>query len=310
MSDLPEISQRPPLLSVFLILLTTFLGFVILGPLIGIFLALPFYENGFLDLIEKLENPTAHPEIKIALTILQGSATFIGLAVIPALYLKGIERKSVFILFSKKDFYPIMAAVTALLVISFMITNSVFIDWNYHLSFPEFLKGFEKWAREYENRAEQLTKFFTQFNTTGEFLVGLLVIAVLPAMGEELVFRGMLQNELYRASKNHHIAIWTSAILFSAFHMQFFGFVPRMLLGALFGYLYVWSGNLLMPIIAHFVNNGFSVLMLYLSKLKITDMDMESPEAAPLPAILIFTAIFGALLLYYKNFYQTRNINP
>jgi len=125
-----------------------------------------------------------------------------------------------------------------------------------------------------------------------------------------LVFRGMLQPQLLRATKNIHVAIWTTAILFSAFHLQFFGFVPRMLLGALFGYLYYWSGNLLMPMFAHFVNNGFSVLMLYLNQKSVIDMDMESTEAAPWPAVIIFTLIAGAMLYYYKKFFDQKRQQP
>jgi membrane protease YdiL (CAAX protease family) len=137
--------------------------------------------------------------------------------------------------------------------------------------------------------------------------LGVFVIALLPAIGEELVFRGMLQPELFRATGNHHAAIWISAIIFSAFHMQFFGFVPRLLLGALFGYLYVWSANLLIPMIAHFVNNGFSVLMMYLYQKGIITVDMESPEAAPWPMVIGFTIVFGFLLFYFKKYYETKN---
>jgi membrane protease YdiL (CAAX protease family) len=93
--------------------------------------------------------------------------------------------------------------------------------------------------------------------------------------------------------------------------MQFFGFVPRMLLGALFGYLYVWSGNLLLPMIAHFVNNGFSVLMMYLYQRGAITMDMDSPEAAPWPLpwplVASLTLVFVALLFYFKKYHTNHN---
>lgn len=203
----------------------------------------------------------------------------------------------------------LILVVTALIVISFMAINTIFIEWNAAFSFPDFLKEFGDWARAQETKAEVLTKFFTTFNSTGDFLFGVVVIALLPAIGEELVFRGMLQPEIYRASGNHHAAIWVSAIIFSAFHMQFFGFVPRMLLGALFGYLYVWSGNLLFPMIAHFVNNGFSVLMMYLYQRGTITVDMDSPEAAPWPLVASFTLIFAALLFYFKKYHASQNLS-
>jgi hypothetical protein len=149
----------------------------------------------------------------------------------------------------------------------------------------------------------------TQFSSIGEFVLAFVVIAILPAIGEEFVFRGMVQPQLFKATRNIHIAIWTSAILFSAFHLQFFGFVPRMLLGALFGYLYYWSENLWMPMFAHFVNNGFSVIMLYLNQKGVVDVDVESTDVvAPWPAILVFALISGGLLFYFKNFFDQKKM--
>jgi membrane protease YdiL (CAAX protease family) len=308
MSELNGFSQRPPWLSVILILITTFLGFVIIGPLIGFLAAMPFYDGSVFDFASTLNNPTEHPEIRLPLIIMQGCATLVGLIFIPILYIRGIEKTNPISWFSNKSLPLIITLATAFIVISFMVTDSIFIEWNANFVFPDFLKEFGEWAREKETLAEELTNFFTTFTSTGDFLVGMIVIALLPGIGEELVFRGMLQPELYRLSGNHHVAIWTSAIIFSAFHMQFFGFVPRMFLGALFGYLYLWSSNLMVPMIAHFVNNGFSVLMMYLYQKGIITTDMESPEAAPWPMVILFTAIFVALMVYVKKFYESRNV--
>jgi len=307
MSELTGISQKPAWLSIILILLTATFGFVVIGPLVGFFVAMPFYEGTIFDLTTSLSDPIAHPEIRFPVLIMQGCATLIGLILIPALYAWSIEKTNAITWITRKSTTMLIVVVTALIVLSFMATNSVFIEWNANFTFPDFLKDFGEWARARETQAEELTKFFTTFNSTGDFLFGVLVIALLPAIGEELVFRGMLQPELFRASGNHHMAIWVSAIIFSAFHMQFFGFVPRVLLGALFGYLYVWSDNLLIPMIAHFVNNGFSVLMMYLYQTNIISMDMESPEAAPWHVVIISTLVFAALLYYFKKYHTTHN---
>ncbi len=258
MSELTGISQRPAWLSIIFILITATLGFVVIGPLIGFFVAMPFYDGNLFDLAIKLSDPFANPDIRLPILIMQGCATLIGLILIPVLYVSAIEKGNPIAWITEKSTSLVIVIVTALIVISFMAPNSVFIEWNANFIFPDFLKEFGDWARARETQAEELTKFFTTFHSTGDFVFGVFVIALLPAIGEELVFRGMLQPELFRYSGNHHVAIWVSAIIFSAFHMQFFGFVPRVLLGALFGYLYVWSGNLLIPMIAHFVNNGFS----------------------------------------------------
>lgn len=299
--------QRPAWISVILIFIVSMLGFVVIGPIIGFILSMPFIEGGLLSFQSKLSNPTAYPELKIPFFIMQGSATFFGLILIPALYIKGFEKKNPFILFQNKTVYAQSVFATILVVVLFMIPNSFFIEWNSNLSMPDFLKGFESWAREKEDIAAELTTYLTQFDTFGHFVLAFFVIAVLPGIGEELVFRGMLQPELQRATGNIHAAIWISAILFSAIHLQFFGFVPRMLLGVMFGYLYYWSGNIIIPMLAHFVNNGFSILMVYLYQLEIISIDLESGKSASPLIVGLFTIITFGLLLYLKKFHRENN---
>src|SRR5579859_5580033 len=278
MTELAHESKLSPLALFALTFVVAGFGFVLIGPIIGFFLAIPFFDGSITDQLPKMTDPVSFPEFRIPLSIMQGAATLIGLALLPSLFWFSVTRKGITSWFAGRKFYGIMAITTLAITIAFMATNSLFIDWNAHLNFPESMKGFESWARTYEDRAEELTKYMTQFSSPGEFLFAFVVIAILPALGEELVFRGMLQPQLFQATKNIHVAIWGSAILFSAFHLQFFGFVPRMLLGALFGYLYYWSGNLLMSMFAHFVNNGFSVLMLYLNQQGVMDIDIESTD--------------------------------
>lgn len=299
--------HRSASLTVLIMFLVSMMGFMIVGPLIGFLLSLPFVDGGIIEFAEALQNPVAHPEVKLPYFIIQGGATFIGLACIPALYYYSIEKKNPFDLLKPRLVNGLLLLMTMGIVISFMAMNSIIIEWNAGLSFPEFMKGFENWAREIEDAAAEITKYLTVFNNATEFIIAFIVIAVFAGIGEEFVFRGMLQPQLYRATGNIHVAIWTSAILFSAIHLQFFGFVPRVLLGALFGYLYYWSGSLIIPMFAHFVNNGFSVLMIYLNQRGIVDVDMESTESAPLPVVAIVTVFTVGLLYYFKKFYDTRN---
>lgn len=149
------------------------------------------------------------------------------------------------------------------LVIAIMICSMPFSEWtalaNQKMVLPDFLKSVQQWMKDKEDEAAKMTLVLLKMDHTGEFLVNLLMIAVLPAIGEELMFRGGIQRAFSRMFKNHHAAIWTAAFIFSAIHMQFFGFLPRLLLGAGFGYLYYWSGNLGYSIFAHFLNNGYAV---------------------------------------------------
>lgn len=304
--------QKPAWLSVMLILVMAMLGFVVIGPLLGFFLALQFLEGDLFSLQSKLASPSDYPELKIPLFIMQGCATLVGLILGPALYIYAIEKKNPIVsLLKDKPLFSKTMGLTLIVVILFMIPNSFFIEWNAGLTLPDFLKDFEAWAREKEDLAAQLTTYLTTFDSFPEFLLAFFVIAVLAGIGEEFVFRGMLQPELHRATGNIHAAIWLSAILFSAIHLQFFGFVPRMLLGVLFGYLYYWSGHIAVPMLAHFVNNGFSVVMVYLYQLGMVNINLETTEAAPLPLVALFTIITFGLLLYLKKFHQQQHtFNP
>lgn len=187
----------------------------------------------------------------------------------------------------------------------FLVAISPVVEWNMNFQFPEFLQEFGSWARAQEDKLAEMTKLLTSFNTPGAFILGLLVIALLPGIGEELVFRGLIQNEFFRGSKNIHVAIWLSAFLFSAIHMQFFGFIPRLLLGGLFGYLYYWSGNLMVPMIAHFFHNGFTLTMIYLYNTGLVNVNIDSEESAPL-SLVGLCAVFTFVLLYFFRKHYTQ----
>ena len=103
-----------------------------------------------------------------------------------------------------------------------------------------------------------------QMSNIGDLTIMILIVGVLTGIGEEFVFRGIVQRLFLEKFRNRHIAVWTTAIIFSAIHFQFYGFVPRMLLGAFFGYLLVWSGNIWLPVTAHALNNSLSVIGAYI----------------------------------------------
>jgi membrane protease YdiL (CAAX protease family) len=136
-------------------------------------------------------------------------------------------------------------------------------ELNSQIHFPDFLKDVENWMKSSEEHAALVTQKFLKMDNIGDLLVNLILVAVIPALGEELLFRGVLQKQLSKWTGNIHWGIFISAALFSALHMQFFGFFPRLFLGVLFGYLLVWTGSLWVPILAHFVNNGIAVTASY-----------------------------------------------
>lgn len=216
--------------------------------------------NDLSGIITQPDNPLALPAMKIIQTL-----TSLGSFVIPPLilaYLFSLPGEDY--LFLRKN----VALTDTLLMIVLMIAAVPLINFlaelNSRMSLPSFLGTLEEWMKEKEKDAAVLTKKFLEIKSYPELILNLGMIALIPAIGEELLFRGIIQRIFSDWTKNVHGGIWISAMLFSAMHMQFYGFIPRLLLGVLLGYMLVWSGSLWMPIIAHFFNNASAVIFIFL----------------------------------------------
>ena len=153
-----------------------------------------------------------------------------------------------------------------------------------------------------EDQTTQIMMVMLDMKTIGSLLLTIVMVGLLPGICEEFLFRGALQSQLAKAFKNVHVAIWTTAIIFSAIHFQFFGFLPRMLLGALFGYVLIYTGSIWMPVLAHFINNSVGVLGYYLAQNTnlISEEQVESTEVSWLIA-LSSTVIVLAIILLMKR---------
>ena len=221
-----------------------------------------------------------------------------------------------------------------LLSIGIMLTAlpliNLLVSWNEQIRLPESLSGLEQLMQQLEAQANALLQQFLTYGNGAWWvlLINLLVLAILPAIGEELTFRGVLQQLLYgrvrqqdrtdcalrnksdlclrsphqnivtqvlsgtpispsekgqgdvsqRSTLNNHLAVWVTAFVFSFVHFQFYGFIPRLLLGALLGYALLWSGNIRYSMIMHATNNALSVLLFYLGTY-VWDMTQEQIDA-------------------------------
>jgi uncharacterized protein len=295
------VSDRPPLASLLFILLNVFLGYALVGQVLGLEIASKVYDGNLLNDMVMGGN---RPDMRAALLVMAVTGTFIGFIVFPMIHIMAIERKPIAPFFPPQRRSLFVLLLVMVLGLTFIIAISPLTEWNMNLKFPDFLKGFENWARDAEDKMAELTNVMTNFSSVGDLAIGLIAIALLPGIGEELVFRGMFQNEFFRGTGNIHLSIWASAFIFSAIHFQFFGFLPRLLLGALFGYLYYWSGTLLVPMFAHFFNNAFGVMMIYLYHQKFTELNVEDNTAAPLQYVILNIVLTVGLLYYIWKFYQ------
>lgn len=162
----------------------------------------------------------------------------------------------------------------ALMYVSLPVTNQM-TTWNEGLKLGGALQWLNDWITKLEESAGEVTEKMLNVDTIGGLLLNLLIIALIPAVGEELTFRGLLQQSLTRHIKNAHVAIIVSAAIFSFIHFQFLGFLPRMFLGILLGYMFYISGSLWTSIVMHFANNGTAVVLYYLNAKGIVDIDVD-----------------------------------
>ena len=278
------------------------LGFLLLGACVGYALVFAWAQVGFGLSVGQVGqvvlNPTAAPQGWGLLMMMQGVLLFVAgaggsLALASALGYRWADY------FNPRRLgagWWLLAA--ALLIVVILPLMSVIIAWNAGAHFPAALHDFEAWARASEDRAAGLTRFLTTFSSGARFAVGVLVIALVPAVAEELVFRGVIQQNLVRWF-SPHVGVWLGAALFSAIHFQFFGFVPRFVLGLVLGYLYLWSGNILVSMAAHFTQNAVQLLILYLTQRGQFGWGFDPDSTDALPLTLVIPSVLGTAGLLY-----------
>jgi len=207
-----------------------------------------------------------------------------------------VKKKAIYDFFAGERRYLSFTVLTVVLIFVAMLVNTYFVYWNAHLQLPAWLSKAAHWAKHKEESLKHLTDLLTTFASWQDLGIGIVVMSLMPAVGEEIVFRGILQSILNKRL-NSHLAIWGVAFIFSAIHLQFYGFVPRFLLGALFGYLYSWTHNLFYPMLAHFVNNSFTLALAFMHQ-HTTQQFSEEHHLLPLP-IFISCFVIGAAISVY-----------
>jgi membrane protease YdiL (CAAX protease family) len=165
-----------------------------------------------------------------------------------------------------------------------------------------------QWMRDEENLLQKASDGMLQMKTIWSMFFNLVFIGLITAIAEEFLFRGCLQTIFMRWMKNKHVAIWITAILFSAFHMEFFGFLPRLLLGLFFGYFVAWSGSIWPAIWAHFVNNGTVVVLTYLYQHKLINLNPDNQQVFNYAGYIISFVITLLLLVAYRYISVKRQI--
>lgn len=211
------------------------------------------------------------------------------------------------------DRAPSWLAIT--IVIVFYVISLPAMNWlvemNKAMSLPSWMAGIEQAMRAAEDSAAEVTQEMLNINSVGQLILCVLVVGVMAGLSEEMLFRGAMLRTMQDSRLGNHAVVWITAFLFSALHMQFYGFVPRMLLGVWLGYLFVWTGSLWVPIIAHTLNNSTVVLMSYLSNKGVIPEgfgdNLGLPAAGSFPWLATCSLIASlALAISVHVFYTSR----
>lgn len=238
-----------------------------------------------------------NPQVLKTLQFSQTLST-IGAFLLPAIYFtKYIGQKPMLFLRANTPF----SALHLLLAVLLFVVSSPLISWlvymNESISLPASMAALEQKLRAAETTAAELTRAFTTTHSAGGLWLNLFIVALVPAVCEEFLFRGALMRFVMFCFKNRHVAVIFSAFLFSAFHGQFFGFIPRFVLGVFLGYVALGSGSIWPSVVAHFINNALATISAYYQ------WDLSGPEVFRSDYVFpvyinILSAVFSVGLVY------------
>lgn len=276
-------------------------GGLIIQLLISFLIFLPYGGIGALEQIRT--HPESHVAALKALQIIQAICLFI----LPALaYAKIKSDKPTHYLRLNKGIIWKTGLIIALATVAIIPLINLMGELNARINLPEFLSAIEAKMQDMEQNAARVTLLLTSGSGLGALCINLLMIAVLPAIGEELFFRGVIQRILSESLRNKHVAIWITAIIFSAFHLQFYGFIPRTFLGLAMGYLFVYSGSIWLPILAHFINNGTATVYYYLhNNAYVTEDTLNNVGTGESWNMGVFSAGILLLIIFYLERQKT-----
>jgi len=283
-----------------------FIVLILFGYLLASFTALAILKlAGYNHIIENLSNPDLTDINTLNAFRIVQIAMHAGLFLIgPALYLLLVEQNPI----QKLGLNQNLNWVNYILIVILMLVCLPGINFTHTLNqamhLPGWLSGTEKWMQDKENSAKDLTDAFLAMKSYKDLAVNLIMFCFLPALGEELFFRGALFSIIKDWTKKKHLTIFITAFLFSAIHLQFYGFLPRFLLGMGFGYLFVFTGSLWAPILAHFLNNSMAVIaafFFYQGKSATDQDDFGSVDSLALNVLSIVVTLYIFQVIYRIN---------
>jgi len=302
MMEKPYYQMSYPLQFLLMVLLAV-AGLFLGGLICGVIVVILYGPSGFSAMMNMSANMPA--STLNSLKIMQMGSSVFGF-LLPAIFFAKIVVRQPEPYLKTSHKFPLMLLLMVFLI---MLVSTplmeMLINLNQKMVFPQSLKGLERWMRNMEDTASQQTEILLKMKTKSSFVVNLLMIAILPAVSEEFIFRGCFQQIFTGWSKSIHWGIWISAALFSAIHFEFYGFLPRMLLGVFFGYFAAWSRSIWPAVLGHFLNNGTALVMSYLFQLKVLKTNPDDQQFFDWKSVAFSLLLTLILFLAYKKISQT-----
>jgi membrane protease YdiL (CAAX protease family) len=244
--------------------------------------------NQGMDVFEAVTEPAFRPFIKAGIG-LNHLVMFALSAVIFAYWMRKKKWLSYF------DFRSIDLDLLLKFVVLLFLTypliglSSVVLE---RVDLPEWMKSLD------EQSIESLMNML-KMDGVVDLIVNLVIIALIPAISEELLFRGIIQKELIKNMKSPQVAIFVASAIFSGFHLQVQGFLPKLIIGLVLGYAYYLTKSIWYPMVLHFVNNGLQVVMLFVAgdHLETAQKTEEKPEIVLLIMVVVFSCFLCHLLI-------------
>lgn len=295
MTDRGPLGELHPFLKLLLLGMLSLAGLLVV-VFLGLLLSIPFVGT---DILKQLSALNDHINLLKYVQLL----SHLGLFIVPAFVFAFLVQRNPMQYYSAasvpsfKMLIPAALIIVAVVPLVFNLTQI-----NQQLSLPESLSGLEDWMRRTEDETELVMERFLNVTSIQAYLFNILLIAVIPGIGEELIFRGAMQRIFKQWTGSVHVAVIVTAIIFSAIHFQFFSFLPRLLLGIMLGYMFVISGNIWVPVFAHFFNNAMAVTMYYIAY-NSEGLDQEALTGSFFPAVLVIISalLVGALFFFMKR---------
>src|SRR5882724_4027879 len=274
------------------------IGFAIAGLLLASIISIPVWTSMTGKSIKAMESGMSDPTNSNAMKVIQSISAVVGFF-IPAIFTAFLLNRKPFRLvgFAGRITLQQVGLVFVIMITALFVSG--FLSYvNELIPVTEAMKlKFIKMEGDYNRQVEAIIGL----NSTGEYIIALVVIAFLPALCEETLFRGGLQNFLTRSTKIPWLSIIIVSLIFSAAHFSYYGFLSRVFLGIVLGLLYQYSGKIWLNILAHFFNNAFALTALYIYRLQGKPLkDAIADNSSSWQGILALPVLVGLFYLFYK----------